>query len=145
MTNSPINPAEQSEQLSTAPVAPKKSKKSETEQKRDFLLSLGIHEADAIAACINIGASNAEMQQVKGSDRHRLNLYLNAGSNSKSMTATQLSAYRMSRARQLINASLPFLDKSEMAAAMFTVNEIAQCQKDIEAGVKMIQFYNSES
>lgn len=145
MTTQPINPSEQSEQLLAAHVAPKRSKKSETEQKRDFLLSLGIHEADAIAACINIGASNAEMQQVKGSDRHRLNLYLNAGSNSKSMTSVQLSAHRLNRARQLINSSLLFLDKSEMAAAMFTVNELAQSQKDIEAGVKMIQFYNSES
>lgn len=145
MTQQPINPAEQAEQLLTASTTTKKARKSEHDMKRDFLLSLGMHEADAIAACINIGSANAEMAQVKNSDRHRINLYLNSGSNSKSMTAVQLSSHRISRARLLINTALPYLGKSEMAAAMFTVNEIAQSPKDVEAGVKMIQLYNSES
>lgn len=66
-----------------APALPRKERKSKTIEEsqiiqieRKLLSSLGIHEADALAACIAIGAGNQEAAAVKGSDRHRLNLYL---------------------------------------------------------------------
>lgn len=110
---------------------------------RKLLSSLGIHEADALSASISIGAGNQEMSAVKGSDRHRLNLYLNAGTNRKEMSVQELSEHRQARARQLVKSAIRYLDKEEMAAAMFTVSEIARCKTDIDEGVRMIQFYNS--
>ncbi|WP_290382638.1 hypothetical protein [uncultured Muribaculum sp.] len=115
------------------------------EIERKLLSSLGIHEADALAACIAIGASNQEAAAVKGSDRHRLNLYLNAGTNRKEMSVQELSEHRQARARQLVKSAIRYLDKEEMTAAMFTVSEIARCRTDIDEGVRMIQFYNSST
>lgn len=136
----------------SAPNLPRKEKKNRIidesktiEIERKLLFSLGIHEADALAACIAIGAGNQETAAVKGSDRHRLNLYLNAGTNRKEMTVQELSEYRQSRARQLVKSAIRYLDKEEMTAAMFTVSEIARCRTDIDEGVRMIQFYNSST
>ncbi len=69
---------------------------------RKLLTSLGLHEADALAACIAIGADNLEASAVKSSDRHCLNLYLNSATNRKEMTTQELSEHRQSRARQLV-------------------------------------------
>ncbi|PWL58388.1 MAG: hypothetical protein DBY35_12720 [Bacteroidales bacterium] len=113
------------------------------EIERKLLSSLGIHEADALAACIAIGAGNQESSAVKSSDRHRLNLYLNAGTNRKEMSVQELSEHRQARARQLVKSAIRYFDKEEMTAAMFTVSEIARCKTDIDEGVRMIQFYNS--
>lgn len=110
---------------------------------RKLLSSLSLHEADALAACIAIGADNLEAPAVKSSDRHRLNLYLNSGTNRKEMLAQELSEHRQSRARQLVKAAIRYLDKDEMTAAMFTVSEIARCKTDIDEGVRMIQTFNS--
>jgi len=110
---------------------------------RKLLSSLGIHEADALAACITIGEGNQEVNAVKSSDRHRLNLYLNSATNRKSLTAQELSEHRQARARQLVKSAIRYLDKEEMTAAMFTVSEIARCKTDIDEGVEMIRFHNS--
>lgn len=133
-----------------APALPRKERKSKTIEEsqiiqieRKLLSSLGIHEADALAACIAIGAGNQEAAAVKGPDRHRLNLYLNAGTNRKEMSVQELSEHRQARARQLVKSAIRYLDKEEMTAAMFTVSEIARCKTDIDEGVRMIQFYNS--
>lgn len=129
---------------------PRKERKSKTIEEsqiiqieRKLLSSLGIHEADALAACIAIGAGNQEASAVKSSDRHRLNLYLNSATNRKEMSVQELSEHRQARARQLIKSAIRYLDKEEMTAAMFTVSEIARCMTDIDEGVRMIQFYNS--
>ena len=134
----------------SAPNLPRKEKKNRIidesktiEIERKLLSSLGIHEADALAACITIGAGNQEAAAVKGPDRHRLNLYLNAGTNRKEMSVQELSEHRQARARQLVKSAIRYLDKEEMTAAMFTVSEIARCKTDIDEGVRMIQFYNS--
>lgn len=133
-----------------APALPRKERKSKTIEEsqiiqieRKLLSSLGIHEADALAACIVIGSGNQEASAVKGSDRHRLNLYLNSGTNRKEMSVQELSEHRQARARQLVKSAIRYLDKEEMTAAMFTVSEIARCRTDIDEGVRMIQFYNS--
>lgn len=133
-----------------APALPRKERKSKTIEEsqiiqieRKLLSSLGIHEADALAACIAIGAGNQEATTVKGSDRHRLNLFLNSGTNRKEMSVQELSEHRQARARQLVKSAIRYLDKEEMTAAMFTVSEIARCKTDIDEGVRMIQFYNS--
>ena len=91
-----------------APALPRKERKSKTIEEsqiiqieRKLLSSLGIHEADALAACIAIGAGNQEASAVKSSDRHRLNLYLNAGTNRKEMSVQELSEHRQARARQI--------------------------------------------
>lgn len=134
----------------SAPNLPRKEKKNRIidesktiEIERKLLSSLGIHEADALAACIAIGAGNQEAAAVKGSDRHRLNLFLNSGTNRKEMSVQELSEHRQARARQLVKSAIRYLDKEEMTAAMFTVSEIARCMTDIDEGVRMIQFYNS--
>ncbi len=134
----------------SAPNLPRKEKKNRTidesktiEIERKLLSSLGIHEADALAACIAIGAGNQEAAAVKGPDRHRLNLFLNSGTNRKEMSVQELSEHRQARARQLVKSAIRYLDKEEMTAAMFTVSEIARCRTDIDEGVRMIQFYNS--
>ncbi len=133
-----------------APALPRKERKSKTIEEsqiiqieRNLLSSLGIHEADALAACIAIGAGNQEAAAVKGPDRHRLNLYLNSGTNRKEMSVQELLEHRQARARQLVKSAIRYLDKEEMTAAMFTVSEIARCRPDIDEGVRMIQFYNS--
>lgn len=133
-----------------APNLPRKERKCKTIEEslmiqieRKLLSSLGIHEADAFAACIAIGAANQELSAVKSSDRHRLNLYLNAGTNRKEMSVQELSEHRQARARLLVKSAIRYLDKEEMTAAMFTVSEIARCKTDIDEGVRMIQFYNS--
>lgn len=133
-----------------APTLPRKEKKSKAIEEsqiiqieRKMLSTLSVHEADALAACITIGEGNQEINAVKSSDRHCLNLYLNSETNRKTLTAQELSEHRQSRARQLVKAAIRYLDKSEMAAAMFTVSEIARCKTDIDEGVRMIQFYNS--
>lgn len=133
-----------------APALPRKERKSKTIEEsqiiqieRKLLSSLGIHEADALAACIAIGAGNQEAAAVKGSDRHRLNLFLNSGTNRKEMSVHELSEHRQARSRQLVKSAIRYLDKEEMTAAMFTVSEIARCKTDIDEGVRMIQFYNS--
>lgn len=110
---------------------------------RKLLVSLGLHEADALAACIAIGADNLEASAVKSSDRHCLNLYLNSATNRKELSAEELSEHRQSRARQLVKSAIRYLDKDEMTAAMFTVSEIARCKTDIDDGVRMIQTFNS--
>lgn len=122
-----------------APARPRKERKSKTIEEsqiiqieRNLLSSLGIHEADALAACIAIGASNQEATAVKSSDRHRLNLYLNSGTNRKEMSTQELSEHRQARARQLVKSAIRYLDKEEMTAAMFTVSEIARCRTDID-------------
>lgn len=134
----------------SAPNLPRKEKKNRIideaqiiQIERKLLSLLGIHEADALAACIAIGAGNQEAATVKGPDRHRLNLYLNAGTNRKEMSVQELSEHRQARARQLVKSAIRYLDKEEMTAAMFTVSEIARCRTDIDEGVRMIQFYNS--
>ena len=134
----------------SAPNLPRKEKKNRIidesktiEIERKLLSSLGIHEADALAACIAIGAGNQEAAAVKGSDRHRLNLFLNSGTNRKEMSVQELSEHRQARARQLVKSAIRYLDKEEMTAALFTVSEIARCRTDIDEGVRMIQFYNS--
>ena len=134
----------------SAPNLPRKEKKNRIidesktiEIERKLLSSLGIHEADALAACIAIGAGNQEAAAVKGSDRHRLNLFLNSGTNRKEMSVQELSEHRQARARQLVKSAIRYLDKEEMTAAMFAVSEIARCKTDIDEGVRMIQFYNS--
>lgn len=134
----------------SAPNLPRKERKNKVIEEsqmvqieRKLLSSLGIHEADALAACIAIGADNQEASVVKSSDRHRLNLYLNAGTNRKEMSVQELSEHRQARARQLVKSAIRYLDKEEMTAAMFTVSEIARCRTDIDEGVRMIQFYNS--
>ncbi len=149
-TKPTIQTAEPGIEAMPAPVLPRKEKKSKAIEEsqiiqieRKMLSTLGIHEADALAACIAIGAGNLEVNSVKSSDRHRLNLYLNSETNRKTLTAQELSEHRQSRARQLVKSAIRYLDKSEMAAAMFTVSEIARCKTDIDDGVRMIQFYNS--
>ena len=136
----------------SAPNLPRKEKKNRIideaqiiQIERKLLSLLGIHEADALAACIAIGAGNQEAATVKGPDRHRLNLYLNAGTNRKEMSVQELSEHRQARARQLVKSAIRYLDKEEMTAAMFTVSEIARCRTDIDEGVRMIQFYNSST
>lgn len=149
-TKPTIQNAEQTIEAMDAPALPRKERKSKTIEEsqiiqieRKLLSSLGIHEADALAVCIVIGSGNQESSAVKSSDRHRLNLYLNAGTNRKEMSAQELSEHRQSRARQLVKSAIRYLDKEEMTAAMFTVSEIARCRTDIDEGVRMIQFYNS--
>lgn len=134
----------------SATAIPRRDRKSKTvdetqviQIERKLLSSLGLHEADALAACIAIGADNLEASVVKSSDRHRLNLYLNAATNRKEMSAQELSEHRQNRARQLVKAAIRYLDKDEMTAAMFTVSEIARCKTDIDEGVRMIQTFNS--
>lgn len=145
-----IQTAEPGIETVSAPNLPRKEKKNRIidesktiEIERKLLSSLGIHEADALAACIAIGAGNQEASAVKGSDRHRLNLYLNSGTNRKEMSVQELSEHRQARARQLVKSAIRYLDKEEMTAAMFTVSEIARCRTDIDEGVRIIQFYNS--
>lgn len=145
-----LQTAEPNLEAMPTPVVPRKEKKSKAIEEsqiiqieRKMLSTLGIHEADALAACIAIGAGNLEVNAVKSSDRHRLNLYLNSGTNKKESTAQELSEHRQSRARQLVKSAIRYLDKSEMVAAMFTVSEIARSRSDIDEGVRMIQFYNS--
>lgn len=150
MTETTIQNAEQTIETMDAPALPRKEKKNRIidesktiEIERKLLSSLGIHEADALAACIAIGVGNQEASAVKGPDRHRLNLYLNSGTNRKEMSVQELSEHRQARARQLVKSAIRYLDKEEMTAAMFTVSEIARCRTDIDEGVRMIQFYNS--
>ena len=150
MTETTIQTAEPGIETMSAPNLPRKEKKNRIidesktiEIERKLLSSLGIHEADALAACIAIGAGNQEAAAVKSSDRHRLNLFLNSGTNRKEMSVQELSEHRQARARQLVKSAIRYLDKEEMTAAMFTVSEIAQCRPDIDEGVRMIQFYNS--
>ena len=150
MTETTIQTAEPGIETMSAPNLPRKEKKNRIidesktiEIERKLLSSLGIHEADALAACIAIGAGNQEAAAVKGSDRHRLNLFLNSGTNRKEMSVQELSEHRQARARQLVKSAIRYLDKEEMTAAMFTVSEIARCRTDIDEGVRMIQFYNS--
>lgn len=150
MTETTIQTAEPGIETISAPNLPRKEKKNRTidesktiEIERKLLSSLGIHEADALAACIAIGAGNQEAAAVKGSDRHRLNLFLNLGTNRKEMSVQELSEHRQARARQLVKSAIRYLDKEEMTAAMFTVSEIARCKTDIDEGVRMIQFHNS--
>lgn len=150
MTETTIQTAEPGIETMSAPNLPRKEKKNRIidesktiEIERKLLSSLGIHEADALAACIAIGAGNQEAAAVKGSDRHRLNLFLNSGTNRKEMSVQELSEHRQARARQLVKSAIRYLDKEEMTAAMFTVSEIARCKTDIDEGVRMIQFYNS--
>lgn len=149
-TKPTIQNVEQTIEAMDAPALPRKERKSKTIEEsqiiqieRKLLSSLGIHEADAFAACIAIGASNQESSAVKSPDRHRLNLYLNAGTNRKEMSAQELSEHRQTRAHQLVKSAIRYLDKEEMTAAMFTVSEIARCKTDIDEGVRMIQFYHS--
>lgn len=149
-TKPTIQNVEQTIETMSAPNLPRKEKKNRIidesktiEIERKLLSSLGIHEADALAACIAIGAGNQESSAVKSPDRHRLNLYLNAGTNRKEMSVQELSEHRQARARQLVKSAIRYLDKEEMTAAMFTVSEIARCSTDIDDGVRMIQFYNS--
>ena len=150
MTETTIQTAEPGIETVSAPNLPRKEKKNRIidesktiEIERKLLSSLGIHEADALAACIAIGAGNQEAAAVKGSDRHRLNLFLNSGTNRKEMSVQELSEHRQARARQLVKSAIRYLDKEEMTAAMFTVSEIARSKTDIDEGVRMIQFYNS--
>lgn len=150
MTETTIQTAEPGIETMSAPNCSRKEKKNRIidesktiEIERKLLSSLGIHEADALAACIAIGAGNQEAAAVKGSDRHRLNLFLNSGTNRKEMSVQELSEHRQARARQLVKSAIRYLDKEEMTAAMFTVSEIARCRTDIDEGVRMIQFYNS--
>lgn len=150
ITKPTIQNVEQTIEAMDAPALPRKERKNRTideaqmiQIERKLLSSLGIHEADALAACIAIGVGNQEAAAVKGSDRHRLNLFLNAGTNRKEMSVQELSEHRQARARQLVKSAIRYLDKEEMTAAMFTVSEIARCKTDIDEGVKMIQFYNS--
>ena len=150
MTETTIQTAEPGIETVSAPNLPRKEKKNRIidesktiEIERKLLSSLGIHEADALAACIAIGAGNQEAAAVKGSDRHRLNLFLNSGTNRKEMSAQELSEHRQARCRQLVKSAIRYLDKEEMTEAMFTVSEIARCRTDIDEGVRMIQFYNS--
>lgn len=150
ITKTTIQTAEPGIETMSAPNLPRKEKKNRIidesktiEIERKLLSSLGIHEADALAACIAIGAGNQEAVAVKGPDRHRLNLYLNAGTNRKEMSVQELSEHRQARARLLVKSAIRYLDKEEMTAAMFTVSEIARCRTDIDEGVRMIQFYNS--
>lgn len=150
MTETTIQTAEPGIETMSAPNLPRKEKKNRIidesktiEIERKLLSSLGIHEADALAACIAIGAGNQEAAAVRGSDRHRLNLYLNAGTNRKEMSVQEFSEHRQARARQLVKSAIRYLDKEEMTAVMFTVSEIARCRTDIDEGVRMIQFYNS--
>lgn len=149
-TKPTIQNVEQPIEAMDAPALPRKERKNRTideaqmiQLERKLLSSLGIHEADALAACIAIGAGNQEAAAVKGSDRHRLNLFLNSGTNRKEMSVQELSEHRQARARQLVKSAIRYLDKEEMTAAMFTVSEIARCKTDIDEGVRMIQFYNS--
>lgn len=149
-TKPTIQNVEQTIEVMDAPAVPRKERKSKTIEEsqiiqieRKLLSSLGIHEADALAACVAIGAGNQETAAVKGSDRHRLNLFLNSGTNRKEMSVQELSEHRQARARQLVKSAIRYLDKEEMTAAMFTVSEIARCRTDIDEGVRMIQFYNS--
>lgn len=150
MTETTIQTAEPGIEMMSAPNRSRKERKNRTideaqiiQIERKLLSSLGIHEADALAACIAIGAGNQEAAAVKGSDRHRLNLFLNSGTNRKEMSVQELSEHRQARARQLVKSAIRYLDKEEMTAAMFTVSEIARCKTDIDEGVRMIQFYNS--
>lgn len=150
MKETTIQTAEPGIETVSAPNLPRKEKKNRIidesktiEIERKLLSSLGIHEADALAACIAIGAGNQEAAAVKGSDRHRLNLYLNSRTNRKEMSVQELSEHRQAQARQLVKSAIRYLDKEEMTAAMFTVSEIARCRTDIDEGVRMIQFYNS--
>lgn len=150
MTETTIQTAEPGIETMSAPNRSRKEKKNRIidesktiEIERKLLSSLDIHEADALAACIAIGAGNQEAAAVKGSDRHRLNLFLNSGTNRKEMSVQELSEHRQARARQLVKSAIRYLDKEEMTAAMFTVSEIARCKTDIDEGVRMIQFYNS--
>lgn len=150
ITKTTIQTAEPNIEAMSVPALPRKERKSKAideaqivQIERKMLSTLGIHEADALAVCIAIGAGNLEVSAVKSSDRHRLNLYLNSGTNKKESTVQELSEHRQARARQLVKAAIRYLDKSEMTAAMFTVSEIASCKTDIDEGVRMIQFYNS--
>lgn len=150
ITKTTIQTAEPNIEAMSVPVLPRKERKNKAidesqiiQIERNMLSTLGIHEADALAACIAIGSGNLEVNAVKSSDRHRLNLYLNSGTNKKESTVQELSEHRQSRARQLVKSAIRYLDKSEMAAAMFTVSEIARSRSDIDEGVRMIQFYNS--
>lgn len=150
MKETTIQTAEPGIETVSAPNLPRKEKKNRIidesktiEIERKLLSSLGIHEADALAACIAIGAGNQEAAAVKGSDRHRLNLYLNSRTNRREMSVQELSEHRQAQARQLVKSAIRYLDKEEMTAAMFTVSEIARCRTDIDEGVRMIQFYNS--
>ena len=87
-TKPTIQNVEQTIETVSAPNLPRKERKSKTIEEsqiiqieRKLLSSLGINEADALAACIAIGAGNQEAATVKGPDRHRLNLFLNSGTN----------------------------------------------------------------
>lgn len=150
ITKTTIQTAEPGIEAVSAPNLPRKGRKSKTIEEsqiiqieRKLLSSLGIHEADALAACIAIGAGNQESATVKSPDRHRLNLYLNSATNMKEMSEQELLEHRQARVRQLVKSAIRYLGKEEMAAAMFTVSEIARCKTDIDDGVRMIQFYNS--
>lgn len=149
-TRTTIQNVEQTIEAMDAPALPRKERKSKAidesqliQIERKLLSSLGIHEADALAACIAIGEGNQEVNAMKSSDRHRFNLYLNSATNRKSLTAQELSEHRQARARQLVKSAIRYLDKEEMTAAMFTVSEIARCKTDIDEGVEMIRFHNS--
>ena len=151
-TKPTIQNVEQSIEAMDAPALPRKERKNRIideaqmiQLERKLLSSLGIHEADALAACIAIGAGNQEAATVKSSDRYRLNLFLNAGTNRKEMSTQELSEHRQARARQLVKSAIRYLDKEEMTAAMFTVSEIARCRTDIDEGGRMMQFYNSST
>lgn len=81
MTETTIQTAEPGIEAMSAPNHSRKGKKNRIidesktiEIERKLLSSLGIHEADALAVCIAIGAGNQEAAAVKGPDRHRLNL-----------------------------------------------------------------------
>ena len=150
ITRPTIQNVEQTIEAMDAPALPRKERKSKAidesqiiQIERKMLSSLCIYEADALAACIAIGEGNQEVNAMKSSDRHRLNLYLNSGTNRKTLTAPELSEHRQARARQLVKSAIRYLDKEEMTAAMFTVSEIARCKTDIDEGVEMIRFHNS--
>ncbi|MFS6557312.1 hypothetical protein VPJ68_17925, partial [Parabacteroides distasonis] len=127
-TKPTIQNVEQTIEVMDAPAVPRKERKSKTIEEsqiiqieRKLLSSLGIHEADALAACVAIGAGNQEASAVKGSDRHRLNLYLNAGTNRKEMSVQELSEHRQARARQLVKSAIRYLDKEEMTVNIAAV------------------------
>lgn len=112
---------------------------------RDFILSLGNHEADAMAACMVIAENRQDDSAVKKSDRRRLNLYLNSETNKSNISADELITHRRQRAQHLLTKVLDYLEKEEMITVMFTVNSIASNPGDIESGIRMIQFYNTNT
>lgn len=112
---------------------------------REFLLTLGVYEADALCACLIIADEGLAEPQIRSHVRHRLNHYLNAETNCKEISSTSLASHRVQRAQQLLGRIVPMLGKEELLAVMFAVTEIARNPADINAGIRMIQYYNSPS